>query len=95
MPRAGIELKTDDGAGWPRRLSYPDNAALQRIYAAPVASSVILLDAAAADGFLRDWRPGGLPPERHFGYAVQWYGLSLALLVLFCVVNFKKPDTPS
>ena len=95
LPRAGIELKTSDGVGWPRRLSYPDLSALRRIYAAPVAPSIILLDAAAPDGFLRDWRPGGLPPERHFGYAVQWYGLSLALLVLFLVANFRKPDIPS
>jgi surfeit locus 1 family protein len=90
LPRAGISLAALGGAGWPQRLSYPDLPTLKRLYGEPLDEKIILLDAAATDGYLRDWRPGGLPPERHFGYAVQWFGLALAILVIYVVVNLKR-----
>jgi cytochrome oxidase assembly protein ShyY1 len=95
LPRAGIALAASDGAGWPRRLSYPDAATVQRVMVEPLDPVIILLDASASDGYVRDWKPGGLPPERHFGYAVQWYGLALALAVIYVVVNLKRPGKPS
>jgi surfeit locus 1 family protein len=52
---------------------------------------VIRLDAASgAGGFIREWP---LPAERvemHIGYAFQWFGFALALVVIFIVVNFKR-----
>ena len=95
LPRAGINLAASDGAGWPRRLSYPDLATVRRVYGEAVDPAIILLDASANDGYLRDWKPGGLPPERHFGYAVQWYGLALALAVIYVVINLKRPGQTS
>lgn len=95
LPRAGIALPTVPGGGWPRRLSYPDLASLQRAYGEPIEPQIVLLDAAAADGYVRDWHPGGLPPERHYGYAVQWYGLALAVLAIYLVVNLKRHGQPS
>lgn len=43
-------------------------------------------------GFVRDWSPQRDPmtPEKHLGYAVQWFGLAAALLVIFLVVNTRK-----
>jgi surfeit locus 1 family protein len=29
-------------------------------------------------------------PERNVGYAVQWFGLAAALLVIYLVVNTRK-----
>lgn len=95
LPRAGINLAASDGAGWPRRLSYPDLATIRRVYGEPTDPAIILLDASANDGYVRDWKPGGLPPERHFGYALQWYGLALALAVIYVVVNLKRPGKTS
>ncbi|MEM7281577.1 MAG: SURF1 family protein, partial [Pseudomonadota bacterium] len=34
-------------------------------------------------------------PERHIGYAVQWFSLTLALFVIFIVVNTKKVASES
>jgi surfeit locus 1 family protein len=90
LPRAGLRLAAADGEGWPRRLSYPDIATVQRIYGQAVDPRIILLDADAPDGYARDWRPGGMAPERHFGYAVQWYGLAATILVLYFVLNLKR-----
>ena len=37
-----------------------------------------------------DILPNTLPPDRHLGYAVQWFGLALAVLVTALVVTFRK-----
>lgn len=37
--------------------------------------------------------PNTLSPERHLGYAVQWFGLALAVLVVALVLTLKKKKT--
>ena len=54
------------------------------------AADVILLDAGEPDGYVRNWVPPGFPPMRHIGYAVQWFGLALALAVIYVVTNFRR-----
>jgi cytochrome oxidase assembly protein ShyY1 len=53
-----------------------------------------LLDPAIPLGYARDLDvlPNTLPPERHLGYAVQWFGLALAVLVTALVLTFRKPS---
>lgn len=46
----------------------------------------------AGGGFKRNWP---LPAERvsmHLGYAYQWFGFALTLLVIFIVLNMKKVE---
>jgi surfeit locus 1 family protein len=54
------------------------------------ATDLILLDPTEPDGFVRAWAAPGFPPMRHIGYAVQWFGLALALLVIYIVTNFSR-----
>ena len=54
------------------------------------AADSILLDPAEAGGYVRNWAPPGFPPIRHVGYAVQWFGLALALAVIYVVTNFRR-----
>lgn len=91
LPRPGIEAANPpDGAGWPRVLNFPTRLQVERILGAAVYPQIVLLDASLPDGYARDWQPPGMPPERHLGYSVQWYGLALTLLVIWIVVNLKK-----
>ena len=53
---------------------------------------VLLLDADSGPGFVREWQPPGLPPERHIGYAVQWWAFALLLVGLFVGLNVKRKD---
>ena len=39
--------------------------------------------------FVRDWRPAVMGPGKHLSYAVQWFGLAIALIVIF-IVNLKR-----
>jgi surfeit locus 1 family protein len=54
------------------------------------AADLVLLDAAEPDGYVRNWTAPGFPPMRHIGYAVQWFGLALALLVIYVVTNVRR-----
>ncbi|MDH5824567.1 SURF1 family protein [Luteimonas sp. RD2P54] len=57
-----------------------------------LAPRVLRLDPELAGGHARDLEvlPNTLPPERHLGYAVQWYGLALAVLVTALVLTFRR-----
>jgi surfeit locus 1 family protein len=59
------------------------------------ATDLILLDADQPDGYVRNWAPPGFPPMRHVGYAVQWFGLALALGVIYVVTNFRRSKEPA
>jgi surfeit locus 1 family protein len=90
LPRAGLELRAGGGSGWPRVVSFPKLADLAALLGRPVYPQVLLLDPGLPDGFVRVWRPPGLPPEQHVGYALQWYALALTLLVCYVIVSLKR-----
>ena len=67
---------------------------LRKALALPsLAPRVLKLDPAIPLGYARDLDvlPNTLPPERHLGYAVQWFGLALAVLATALVLTFRKP----
>ena len=57
-----------------------------------VAPRVLRLDPRQPLGYARDLDvlPNTLPPDRHLGYAVQWFGLALAVLATALVLTFRK-----
>jgi surfeit locus 1 family protein len=76
---------------WPRVLLFPTVADVESALGVTVESRIILLDAAAPDGFERKWRPAlGFGPERHLGYAIQWFAFALVAAVLFIALNLRR-----
>lgn len=92
LPRPGLELAgaTEVEGAWPRVVQFPRLADLETILGRPLAGAVVLLDPAADDGFLRRWQPVDFGPERHVGYAVQWFALAATLLIIFLYFNFIR-----
>jgi surfeit locus 1 family protein len=80
LPRPGLRLaappSVTDGTAI-QVVSFPTMQELEDRLDAPLATFQLLLDENQADGFVREWRPAALTPERHIGYAVQWFGLAL------------------
>lgn len=62
-----------------------------------LAPRVLKLDPDLPLGYARDLEilPNTLPPERHLGYAVQWFGLALAVLVIALVLTWRARKTKS
>lgn len=54
---------------------------------------VMRLDPALPLGYARDLDvlPNTLPPQRHLGYAVQWFALAIAVLATALLLTFRKP----
>jgi surfeit locus 1 family protein len=102
LPRPGIQLARNSpaaNAAWPRRLLFPTSAEIGA-QIGTVRSTVLrdyqlLLDVNDPDGYLRDWHPGGLDPSRHLGYAVQWFGLALTVIVIYGVLILRNRKNPS
>jgi cytochrome oxidase assembly protein ShyY1 len=58
----------------------------------PLSPRILLLDPAAPFGYVRAWRAPGLPPLRHFSYAVQWWSFALLTLILWALVSRRPPQ---
>lgn len=95
LPRPGMRLQGKPPAPtWPRVLNYPTLLELQALFDANIVPRIVLLDPQEPDGFRRDWSVrysvGEFGPDKHIGYAVQWFGLALALVVIYFVVGFRQ-----
>ncbi len=77
---------------WPRLAIYPSGDEIAQWLGTTISPVLVLLDAQAPHGFERVWRPDEFPPSRHVGYAVQWYSLAIALVVLFLIACRKRAD---
>ena len=73
-------------------LAYIDLDQLRAGMDARLYDGVVQLDPASPYGFAREWRalPNTLPPQRHRGYAVQWFGLAVATLAIALVLGFRR-----
>ena len=62
------------------------------LHADRLAPRVLRLDPRLPIGYARDLDilPNTLPPQKHLGYAVQWFALALAVLVTALVLTFRK-----
>ncbi|MEO8365318.1 MAG: SURF1 family protein [Pseudoxanthomonas sp.] len=70
-----------------------DRAELAAVLRLPtLAPRVLKLDPALKLGYTRDLDilPNTLPPERHLGYAVQWFGMALTVLITALVLTLRK-----
>jgi surfeit locus 1 family protein len=75
---------------WPRVTSYPRMLELNAAFGHLLERRIVLLDPGAADGYVRDWQPPGLPPARHWAYAIQWWLFALTLVVLWIVMAVRR-----
>ena len=93
--RMGEALQQVDGRWLMTRIDPAAIAAALRIDAPP--SQVLRLDPKLPVGHARDLDllPNTLPPERHLGYAVQWWALALAVLATALVLTIRSHRSKS
>lgn len=60
---------------------YFDAAAWSEVFGGALQPAAVALDAGHPRAFERIWRGAATSSARHFGYAVQWWGLAATLLV--------------
>ena len=78
------------GSTWPKVVQRIDLDKAARDLGRPVLPFVVLMDDALPHGFVREWSPYlGIGPERHRGYALQWFSLAAAVAVVWIVVRVR------
>lgn len=55
-----------------------DVAFISRLTQTKVAPFIVELTAPEKSSFVRNWQPVVMPPQKHLGYAIQWFGLAIA-----------------
>lgn len=76
------------------RIQYPEldklANALSTQMSASLAQFIVLQDPQADLGYVREWPIVVMPPHRHYAYAMQWFGLALAALIVFLVASRER-----
>jgi surfeit locus 1 family protein len=93
LPQAGMasgSLKPAATGSWPRLTSFPTLAELAVLLERPLAAQVVLLDAESGQGYLRQWQPPGVSPDRNYSYAVQWWAFAVLAWALLLGLNLEK-----
>jgi cytochrome oxidase assembly protein ShyY1 len=97
FPQPGLRLggtpPCEKAASYPVIVNYPREQDLACLLGEPVARGLLLLNADAPGGYVREWDfNNGFPPVRHYAYAAQWFALAVTLLALFIKLNLKRTD---
>jgi surfeit locus 1 family protein len=58
---------------------------------APVLPVIVVQTGSASEGLLRDWPPVNLGVEKHYGYALQWFGMAALMALLYFWYQILKP----
>ena len=75
--------------GWPKYVQQLDYEIASRDLGR-VQDEVLQLSAASVGSFEPIWKPVELQPSRHYGYAVQWFGLALVLFASYLYYGYRK-----
>ncbi|PVZ72427.1 SURF1 family protein [Pelagibaculum spongiae] len=77
---------------WPRIIQNPKRELIEQLSGNQFSPMILMLSPDADFGWRRDWQRDQLPPERHFGYAVQWFLLALTLVLLWLGTALKPEN---
>lgn len=65
---------------------------LNQVLQKKVYPFIIRLEKQDPYGFVREWKIVSMSPERHLGYALQWFAMALVIFIIFVALNLKKQN---
>ena len=76
---------------WPLVLQYIDYATIaDKVDKIPLVRGVVVADQGQNGSLIYNWQPVANGPEKHYGYAFQWFAMLFAVIFLFIYLNFIK-----
>ncbi len=97
-PGAGVRLggnRLPQQAGWPKTSIYIDLDEIGADSGRRLEPRILLLAPQAGSGFLREWTPEVLPPQRHYGYAFTWFTFAIVAAAIFLILHWRKEQDPT
>lgn len=76
--------------GWPALMQWINLAEIEKKSGLKLLPYILLLDENEESGYVRNWKPVVMQPEKSTSYAVQWFALALVLTIIYIVVNLKN-----
>ncbi|CAG0878777.1 unnamed protein product [Cyprideis torosa] len=67
---------------WPKVIQYLDYPRMADVLGASVIEGVVQLDNPIGTAYPKLWKPVAFGPEKHIGYALQWFAVALTLLMV-------------
>ncbi|HQS59502.1 MAG TPA: SURF1 family protein [Gallionellaceae bacterium] len=62
----------------------------QEVVPFSIHTFIVLLDPGSSSGYVREWARPDSRIDVHKGYAIQWFLMSIALVVIYIVTNTRK-----
>ena len=88
VPQGDVMLLADEPAmGWPRVMQSLNIEALQKEFEQTLFPYSVRIKQISAASYTPNWVVVNLQPEKHTGYAVQWFAMALTLLVIGILTN--------
>ncbi len=87
----GVDAETE----WPKLLQYLDYSAIAESLGHSVVAGVVQPISSITpefDGLLKtdNWQPVANGPEKHYGYAFQWFAMFVALSGIYWITNSRR-----
>ena len=79
-----------EGSGWPARALWLDLASYEKQTGYRLQPFELLQDPKDPGDYPRHWQIVTLPPEKSVSYAVQWFTMAGALVIIYIVVNLRR-----
>lgn len=88
-PESGFRLHSTSAAGWPRLIAHVDPAVFAEQAGRPMQPWIARLRSGSPSALRLEWPAMPMSASKHTGYAVQWFALATALLILFVWAGYK------
>lgn len=70
-------------------VNYPTQQEWEQLYQQPLLPITLWLGADEPYGYVRDWTIQSIPPEKHLGYAFQWFAMATAVAVIGIILLLR------
>lgn len=57
----------------------------------PLVAFTLQQTGSPSEGLLREWPAINTGVDKHYGYALQWFGIGIVMIILFCWTQFVRP----
>jgi surfeit locus 1 family protein len=82
--------QSDLDVEWPKRVLQLDNLTAATALNKNIDTMMLRIDEDNAGSYITQWPVINTQPAKHQGYAVQWFAMSIALVLLYAWLLFKE-----
>lgn len=82
-----VEEVADLTQTWPKKILEVDTELMSKQLNTNLENRILLIDEDNAAALTVDWITVNISPAKHYGYAVQWFAMAVALCILWLFAN--------